>query len=131
MNIIENLELVHFAVVRDKVVPNAQGKKGELGGAIGKLAVAAITGGIKSDEWKTYMSLFADNAAQLTLLTVPKDGEESYLPQARAYIVSNAVCAASTDTFTVARVDTQLANALADNDPDGTVVKPLPIPPIA
>ncbi|MBA3711710.1 MAG: hypothetical protein H0W76_04570 [Pyrinomonadaceae bacterium] len=130
MNIIENLEKVHVAVVRDKVVPNEAGQKGELGKAIGKLAVKAIMGGLKSDDWKTYMSLFADNAEQLKLLTEETQGEDSYLPEARAYIVSNAVCAAGTNTFTAARVDTQLINIVNNNPDNPPLAKPLIIPPL-
>ena len=124
MNILENLDKVHLAVVKDKVVPNAQGLKGTLGAKIGKLAVDAIMGGIKDPAWAKYMSLFADNADQLKLLTQPVEGEDSYLPEARAYIVSNAVCAAGTNTFTRARVSDQLATAVANNNDDGSVTKP-------
>ena len=116
--ILENLGKMHIAVVTDK-----ETKQGELGAALGELAVRAIMGGLGSDDWRKYMSLFADNAAQLQLLSEATPGEDSYLPHTRAYIVSNAVCAAGTDGATPANVDTQLAFA-ANNDPDGTVTKP-------
>jgi hypothetical protein len=127
MSILNNLEKVHAAVVVD----NFKGKpKGALGEKLGVLAVKAITGGIKSAEWKSYMSLFADNAAQLNLLTVPTDGEDSWLPQSRAYIVSNAVCAAGTNTQTGNRVDTRMGTGL-DETPDGTIdLRPFPIPEV-
>jgi len=127
MSILNNLDKVHAAVVVDKMkgVP-----KGALGEKIGVLAVDAITNGIKSAEWKSYMSLFADNAEQLNLLTVETPGEDGWLPQARAYIVSNAVCAAGTNTYTGARVDGRIGNGL-DETPDGTVaLRPFPIPDV-
>lgn len=119
MTIMKNLEKVHAAVVVDKAKA-----EGQLGESIGILAVEAIMKGIKSDEWKTYMSLFADNAEQLDRLTVETPGEGTYLRQARAYIVSNAVCAAGTNTFTGARVDERIDDGVNSEDPDGTVSKP-------
>jgi hypothetical protein len=80
-----------------------------------------------SDEWKKYMSLFADNTEQLNLLTVKTAGEDGWVMQNRAYIVSNAVCAAGTTTFTGNRVRTDFGSE-ASEVPDGTVIKDPPIP---
>src|SRR5215212_1380017 len=88
-NILENIGKIHIAVVKDKETGD-----GELGQTLGEFAVAAIMGGIKSEAWKTYMSIYADNADQLKLLTEVGNPEDDYLSQTRAYIVSNAVCAA-------------------------------------
>lgn len=96
MKIREKLLRVHVAVILDKI----QGG-GMLAGDIGQSAVKAITKGLGSDEWKEYMALFADSADQLKRLTTDaSDGANSWLPHARAYIVSNAVCAAATDIAT-------------------------------
>lgn len=117
-SIVENLGKIHIAVVTDK-----ETKAGELGAAIGELAVRAIMGGLGSAAWRNYMSIFADNAAQLQLLSESTAGEDSYLPHTRAYIVSNAVCAAGTDGNTPANVDTQIGAAVP-NAPDGTAKIP-------
>jgi hypothetical protein len=114
MSIFKNLEKVHAAVVVDKVTG-----QGNLGKAIGVLAVKAITKGLGSAEWKTYMAIFADNAAQLNLLTVEDTVNDlDYAPEARAYIVSNAVCAAATNTFTGNRVSPDFGGDLSETPDD-------------
>jgi hypothetical protein len=123
MSILKNLQKVNAAVVLD----NVNGNPPTLGKQIGNAAVAAITGGIASPAWKDYMSIFADNAEQLERLTVQKQGEADYLPQLRAYIVSNAVCDATTTTATANRVSNTIDVGLGEAA-DGTVVKPFPIP---
>jgi hypothetical protein len=99
-------------------------KQGELGAALSQLAVKAIMGGLGSADWERYMSVFADNAAQLQLLSHATENEDSYLPRTRAYIVSNSVCAPGTESPTAMGVETQIGNA-APNNVDGTVVSPL------
>jgi len=76
-------------------------KKAGLGLLLKNSAVEAIMKGVGSKEWITYMAMFADNQEQLDRLTVPAaaDGKQ-WLKQARAYIVSNSVCAPSTNTAT-------------------------------
>jgi hypothetical protein len=126
MSIFKNLEKVHAAVV----VNNVKGK-GQLGAQIGALAVKAIMGGIKSPDWNAYMSLFADNADQLKLLTVETVGEEDWLAQQRAYIVSNAVCAGETGTFTSSRVRTDFGAALSETLDAATIkLRPIVIPEV-
>ena len=125
-NIMDNLRKVHAAVAVDNAVGS-----GKLGTDIGRLAVEAITGGITSPAWKTYMSLFADNPAQLERLTVnpPPAAEKDYLPQLRAYIVSNAVCAADTGTFVADRVDERINGSVSDVvDNEFVAGRPFPIP---
>lgn len=115
MSIRKNLERVHAAVVIDKVSPAPGGQPGDLGKAIGELAVKAITKGLGSTEWKAYMALFADNEEQLTFLTVENPATDpQYAPQSRAYIVANAVCAADTNTFVANRVNTDFGFGLGD-----------------
>lgn len=123
--IVRNLQKAHAAVVLDTF------RGGDLGFRMGQRAIKAITKGLNSPEWKTYMSLFADNAAQLNRLTVETPGEPAYLPQARAYIVSNAVCDAATNTETSNRVDTRIDDGLNDVS-DGTIdaLRPFPIPDV-
>jgi hypothetical protein len=126
--IYDNLKKVHAAVALDNAKPGG----GKLGEDIGKLAVAAITGGIKSPAWSAYMSLFADNAEQLErLVSDPPPPDESYLPQLRAYIVSNAVCAADTGTFVADRVDERVNGDATSDAVDAQFIadnRPLDIP---
>ena len=123
--IMENLEKAHVAVVIDTF------KGGNLGVRIAALAIKAVNGGIGSQDWKNYMSLFADNEEQLNLLTteeVPAD--KPYLLQSRAYMVSNAVCDAATTTETGFRVNEGLDNGIAEaHDEAITALRPFQIPP--
>jgi hypothetical protein len=116
--IVKNLDRVHAAVVIDKVSPAPGGKPGDLGEAIGELAVKAIMKGLRSPEWKQYMSLFADNEEQLTLLTVERETDSEYAPRDRAYIVANAVCAADTNTFTANKVSEEFGSLLSEEPDD-------------
>ena len=129
MSIYHNLKKAHAAVALD----NAKGT-GKLGADIGDLAVAAITGGIRSPEWRAYMSLFADNEEQLQrLISEPLLEQEPYLAQNRAYIVSNAVCAADTGTFVADRVDPDDINGAVSEERDEAFIaanRPFPMPEI-
>jgi|SRR4030095_6213787 myo-inositol catabolism protein IolC len=124
MTILKNLQKVHTAVVVDTF----KGAPLRLGDRIMKLALTAVEGGIGSDEWKDYMSLFADNAVQLARLRGTDGNNKDYLKQFRAYIVTNAMCDASTDTKTGFRVDERIDELIQDDQPDGTVTKPIEIP---
>lgn len=56
-------------------------------------AIEAIYKGFGSAEWNMYMHRFAKSPAQLARLTTrDTDGCHPYIPQARAYLVANAVC---------------------------------------
>lgn len=133
MTILGKLQKLQDIVTADNAVgnPNSNppGAPGELGRKLSNAAVMAITRGIKSEEWKKYMSLFADNAAQLERLTVEKPDDEDYLPLLRAYIVSNAVCDIGTNTNTANRVDNRIDQDLSDA-PDASVapLRPFVIP---
>lgn len=129
-NIMKNLQKVHAAVVVD----SAREGGGQLAKDIGALAIAAIEGGIKSPAWEAYMRLFAVNQEQLQRLTVtpvPAD-EKEYLPQLRAYIVANAVCAGSTGTRTGDRVDGRINGTTVNNTVDNAFVaaRPIAIPEV-
>jgi hypothetical protein len=91
-------------------------------------AIEAIMNGLGSEEWKAYMSLFADNAEQLTRLTTEQATDEDYLPQMRAYIVSNAVCGGFTGTRTHLNIDREKIDLGLSDVEDGTVNKPFLIP---
>jgi hypothetical protein len=131
MSILKNLQKAHAAVAVDNVKGTPPGT---LGKALSNAAVKAITKGLGSNEWRSYMAIFADNAAQLERLTVQKPPglEDDYLPLLRAYVVSNSVCDIGTNTNTVnrvdARIDKDLVNELPDGEPDQ--YRPAAIPKI-
>ena len=100
MTILKNLKRMHAAVTKDLINDDPK-----LGAKLNNAAVNALTGGLKSEAWKSYMAIFADNEAQLERLTVPKDGELPYLRQMRAYMVSNAICDITTNGHTNHTVD--------------------------
>ena len=90
----KNLQKANAAVTLDTY------KGGDLAIRMGALAVKAISGGMQSDDWKNYMALFADNDEQFDLLTTVTANDPAWMAQSRAYIVSNAVCDANTNTKT-------------------------------
>lgn len=124
MTILKNLQRVAAAVALDELAG------GTFGETVKNAGIAAIMGGINSPEWKTYMSLFADNAQQLNRLTTPDPQSDlNYYPQMRAYIVSNSVCGTITGTRTHLNVNTDIDDSLPE-EPDGSVTKPFPIPKV-
>src|SRR5690349_12633683 len=90
----------------------------QLGLRLKQAAIKAMMAGIGSNQWKSYMSLFADNDEQLTRLTVPVENEDPWLPQSRAYIVANAICGADSTTRTSLRVDELIDENLVVNVDD-------------
>lgn len=114
MSIKSNLERTQ------KVVKHDIEQGGDLAERIGRAAVAAITKGLKSDEWKRYMALFCDTKEELAQLTVVRDNEDDYMPKMRAYIVANAVCAADTGTEVAAGVNEDIEPQAGFVAPEGT-----------
>ena len=106
----EKVRDVHAAVVVAKALGSEQ-----LGIDIGKAAEEAILEGMKQGgKWEAYMALFADSDEQLRRLTTTDlDGDDEWLPRAKAYLVSNAICA----PFTEVKTDNGL-NALQGGDFD-------------
>jgi len=96
----------------------------QLGFKLKQAAIEAMMNGIKSKEWKSYMSLFADNAEQLTRLTVRAQNEDEWLLESRAYMVANSVCGADSTTQTGLRVDA-LIDADLNVESDNTIVDPV------
>lgn len=97
-------------------------KDPEEAGQNATLAIAAINGGIRSAAWRSYMLQFVEqnppgqpvDPAQLERLLGTDDtlGDPD-LDRHRAYMVSNAVCGAGTETtntITVATIDDTLPN---------------------
>ncbi len=108
MKISERLVKVQLAVLHNKV--NGDGTYGR---KVGDAAMKAMMKGLGSEEWKNYMSLFADSSEQLTRLSSTElDGNDEWLPHIRAYIVANGTCAPGTDAKTIAN----LTNLQSDID---------------
>jgi hypothetical protein len=124
MKILEKLQKLNAIVTKDR---DHGTPPGLLGKQLSLAAVAAITNGIKSEDWKKYMSLFADNKEQLERLTVPKPTDPDYLPLFRAYIVSNAVCDITTTTNTANKINADIDKDLNDAV-DNQVARPFVIP---
>jgi hypothetical protein len=62
-----------------------------------KRAIAAVTGGVTSTAWRTYMSHFATTPEQLErLLGTDGTGDDAVLIEKRAYLVGNGVCGEGT-----------------------------------
>ena len=64
-----------------------------------KLAIDAVTGGIKSTAWETYMKQFVSNDDQEQLnrlLAIDGTDDEQDLIDNRAYLVANGVCGQGT-----------------------------------
>jgi hypothetical protein len=109
MKISDRLVKVQLAVLNNKVTGD-----GSYGREVGKAAMKAMMAGLGSEEWKNYMSLFADSSEQLKRLSSTElDGDDEWLPHIRAYIVANGTCAPGTDAKTIAN----LAN-IKDSDID-------------
>lgn len=122
---------------------NSDKFRDSLGTKLKQAAIEAIMNGINSKEWKSYMSLFADNADQLNRLTVRAEKEDLLVVESRAYMVANSVCGADSTTQTSLRVAALIddnLDAKADNsivDPvdgqavaNGVIVRPFPIPEV-
>lgn len=122
MSIMRNLDKVHVAVVLD----NFRGR--QFGSNLKAAAVAALSRGVGSDEWREYMKFFADNEEQLTRLSVESPDDADYIRESRAYIVANAICGAASTGQTGLNVDARIE--VANTNPDGTIAPPFPIPDI-
>ena len=95
-----------------------------LGLKLKKAAIEAMMGGRGSKEWKSYMSLFADNEKQLARLTAEiVDGDPSWLPESRAYIIANAICGGDSTTQTGVKVEPDIDKEVT-NASDGKIVEP-------
>ena len=69
-------------------------KQKEAAEKIGKLAINAIKGGIKSREWTFFMSRYADTTEQLMRLSGEdaKFNEQTWSDECLTYIASNTMC---------------------------------------
>ncbi len=126
----------------DKAMLDAQ-ERVKLGAQLKLAAIDAMMHGIGSDQWKSYMSLFADTTDQLERLTVEKGTDELWLRESRAYMVANAICGADSTTRTSLRVAADIDDDLNPDDaqlcidpvegqpvPVGKIARPFVIPTV-
>ena len=108
---------------------------GLIASTLADYAVKAIHHGIDSPQWEAYMKLFAENDDQLKVLTSTElDATNKWLPHARAYIVTNAVCSAGTNTNTLNGLDrvegdvddVQIDNQLVSDEADANFISGRP-----
>jgi hypothetical protein len=91
---------------------------GQLGEDLRRMAIDAIYGGPKSDQWRDYMKNFVnppDDPIQLARLTGVDDkacAESPYIREARAYLIANATCGTPTFKTTTRGVDDVLDKSL-------------------
>lgn len=84
-------------VMAKKLEINQPGEPGAIAAAENKrLAIAAVTGGIKSGAWETYMRQFISNDDQDQLMRLLANDNSDHLIENRAYLVSNGVCGEGT-----------------------------------
>jgi hypothetical protein len=127
MSILKNLKKAHAAVVAQ----NTTNDLSPIGTAINRAAMAAMFGGLGSNDWNSYMATFADNEEQLQRLTVRDANEEPYITQMRAYILVNGCCDIGTNAFMNNKVDEKIDGIAgsnknppvpdAPNDPNGKI----------
>jgi hypothetical protein len=76
-------------------------------------AIRAMYGGIKSEDWKTYMGNFAETKSQLDRLTTLEGDNLPYVRQARCYLIANAMCLPGTDGGFLEGIEDVLDKTLA------------------
>lgn len=114
MSILNNIKKVR-AVIANQFVDSDVSDAGQ---KLNDAAMEAIFHGIGSDQWKSYMAVFADNPDQLTRLTVPGPNEETYLRQMRAYVVTSAVCDMGTNLDITGKIDSRIDGANSLKNPN-------------
>jgi hypothetical protein len=132
MSIFNNLKKVRAAIARDTVGNDIS----PLSTALNTAALQALAAGFGQDEWGNYMAVFAENQAQLDRLTIQTPGEETYLQQMRAYILTNGICDMGTNGDLPRNVNIKIDGIVgsinnppvpdAPNDPGGTIANRRP-----
>lgn len=113
--------------VKDVVKAN-HASGGTLGADIQRLSFGAIQHGIASRAWAKYMSIFADNTAQLKRLTGEDDlANVGYVKESCAYLVASGPCGGMTPTFFSEFMSPDIDQGLPE-EPDGTIIRPINIP---
>lgn len=89
----------------DRIVKDPMGAGGAEAKRLGDLAIKAIVGGRKSDDWRKYMREFADTPEQLERLCGNDDYYlTEYGPECLAYIIANSTCTTETHVPTTGAV---------------------------
>lgn len=124
MKIIDNIKKVRCGVVVDTY------KGGTKGFELKVAAIKAALGGVGSDDWRNYMTIFADNEAQLKRLTA-KDAQAGnpWVKETSAYMVANGTCGGETPQFLLQGVDEKIDDGVSPAT-DPTFQKLITFPPI-
>ena len=114
MKIMERIALVQAALIE-------QGTETTLHFDMSDAAIKATRGGITSADWIGYMTVFADNEAQLARL-IGKDDQanESYVKVSSAYLVANGTCGGHSPTGLHMFIDPKIDDGLSPT-PDGKI----------
>jgi hypothetical protein len=104
--------------LRDAILREKDKKGSTFISDVRNAAVKATRGGVSSLEWKTFMTIFADNPEQLERLTV-KDGDPSlvgreYILDSAAYMVGGSICTSETVAHLPHRIDDRIDEGLSD-----------------
>lgn len=122
MSIIGNAKKVAAAVAQGNVTGDT------FGGDVKAAATKAIFGGIQSQDWEDYMTLFADNAAQLQRLKgADAQANVSWVRDSIAYLAADGMCGATTTGIIANNLDARLDDGL-EEAADGTITKIFEIP---
>ena len=110
MKILQNAKKVQRALLHDIMLG------GHLAVELKEAAVQAVRGGKDSDEWKSYMAIFADNEAQLQrLLGNDAAANEPWFEGSTAYLVSNGVCTSPSAAHFINDIEAAIDDNLDDS----------------
>lgn len=103
MKIVDKIKKVRVGIVLDTF------KGGTKGFDLKVAAVNAALGGINSEAWRKYMTIFADNEAQLNRLTA-KDPQavNPWIKETSAYMVANGTCGGETPNNLLQGIDERI-----------------------
>lgn len=115
MKIIKKVNSVKDAILAEQTAGGGSGR-GTKGYKLKVAAIKATLGGINSNDWKKYMSIFASNEDQLKRLTGrDANAADTWVKETSAYLVANGTCGGFTPNglpqFLKAEIDDGLPEA--------------------
>ena len=92
MKIIKKVNAVRDAILAEQAAGGGSGP-GTKGFKLKVAAIKATLGGLSSEDWRKYMSLFASNEDQLKRLTgKDPNAADAWVKETSAYMVANGTC---------------------------------------
>lgn len=130
MKILDRVKAISDVFIEDA---KPTGTGGTLAFPVKDAAIEAALGGIKSDEWRNYMSILASNEDQLKRLTGNDAlANESYVRESSAYLVTNSTCGGHTPQRLPEFVDVRIDDGLdPKTDPNFVRFIDIELPPAA